>query len=639
MCVLLLSLGKLLPAQAPRYDVRDFFKNPDKTRFQLSPSGQLISYLAPWNKRMNLFVKKLNASAESAVRITGETERGLGQYMWKNNNTLVYLRDFGGDENFHLFVATADGKSQKDLTPFKGVKVGILDPLENSEDEMLIEMNKENPEVFDVYRLNVKSGKLNLEVKNPGDVSTWVTDHDGVVRMAISTIGTGTKILSRKTATDPFEVILKTDFRTTVTPVVFTPDNRHVYALSNFQGDKIALVEMDITTGTEVRTVFEDKDADLSDVFYSRKQKKLTAVGYEKEKYTYHFLDQSTADIYDRLVDKLKGQSIFIYNHDKEENNYIIQAYSDRSRGAYYHFRKSTGELTKIHDTSPWLKESDMCDMQPVSYTTSDGMTIHGYLTLPNGAKPSNLPTIIHPHGGPWARDSWGWNPEVQFLANRGYAVLQMNFRGSTGYGRKFWESSFKEWGQAMQDDINDGIKWLIASGIADKNRIGIYGASYGGYATLSGITRNPELYAAAVDYVGVSNLFTFLNSIPAYWEPYREMMYEMIGNPKEENDSLMMRKTSPLFNIDKIICPLLIAQGANDPRVKQAESDQMVVALQKRNIPVEYILKANEGHGFMNEENKFEFYNAMDTFLEKHVKNRQTEAVPVLQVVPIEKK
>jgi dipeptidyl aminopeptidase/acylaminoacyl peptidase len=270
---------------------------------------------------------------------------------------------------------------------------------------------------------------------------------------------------------------------------------------------------------------------------------------------------------------------------------------------------------------SPWIKESEMAEMRPISYQSRDGLTIHGYITLPKNVAPKNLPAVILPHGGPWSRNSWGYSAEVQFLANRGYAVLQMNFRGSTGYGRKFWEASFKQWGRAMQDDVTDGVRWLIKQGIADPRRIGIYGASFGGYVALVGLSSTPDLYACAVDYAGVSNLFTLLKSIPAYWKPYLDMYYEMVGHP--ERDEALLREVSPVFHADRIKAPLLIAQGANDPRVNRNESDQMVAALKARGINVIYIVKDNEGHGFSNEENRFSFYRAMEEFLAKHLGGR----------------
>jgi dipeptidyl aminopeptidase/acylaminoacyl peptidase len=277
-----------------------------------------------------------------------------------------------------------------------------------------------------------------------------------------------------------------------------------------------------------------------------------------------------------------------------------------------------TNELSKIADISPWLNEDDLAEMKPISYQSRDGLTIHGYLTLPKGYEAKNLPVVINPHGGPWHRDYWGFNPEVQLLANRGYAVLQMNFRGSTGYGKEFWLKSVKQWGRSMQDDITDGVNWLINKGIADPERIAIYGGSYGGYATLAGLTFTPDVYACGIDYVGVSNMFTFMNTIPPYWEPMRELFYELVGDPVE--DSLLLAEVSPVFHADKIQVPLFIAQGANDPRVNKAESDQMVEALKQRGIEVEYMVKDNEGHGFRNEENRFDFYRAMDAFLAEHI-------------------
>ncbi len=296
----------------------------------------------------------------------------------------------------------------------------------------------------------------------------------------------------------------------------------------------------------------------------------------------------------------------------------IVAASNDRTQGTRYLYDRAADKLTKLGEVQPWLPESKMATQKPIVYTSRDGLTINAYLTVPNGKEAKNLPVIVNPHGGPWFRDSWGFNPEVQFLASRGYAVLQMNFRGSTGYGRKFWEASFKEWGGTMQNDITDGVQYLVKEGIADPKRICIYGASYGGYATLAGMAYTPDLYACGVDYVGVANLFTFLKTIPPYWKPYLEMMYEMVGHPEKDKDRLT--KASPALNADRIKAPLLIAQGARDPRVNKDESDQMVAALKARGIDVPYIVKDNEGHGFRNEENQFAFYEQMERFLAKHI-------------------
>jgi len=305
----------------------------------------------------------------------------------------------------------------------------------------------------------------------------------------------------------------------------------------------------------------------------------------------------------------------------------MVRTYSDRSLGDYYLYDDSTDELKHLANVSPWINEDDMASMKPISYKSRDGLTIHGYLTLPKGMENAkNLPVVVNVHGGPWARDRWGFNPEVQFLANRGYAVLQMNFRGSTSYGREFWEASFDQWGLSMQEDVQDGALWLVEQGIADPARLAIYGGSYGGYATLQGLVKDPDFYACGVDYVGVSNLFTFMNGIPPYWKPYLEMMYEMVGDPTDAEDSTRMASTSPALNADKITAPLFVAQGANDPRVVKSESDQMVDAMKSRGIEVQYMVKDDEGHGFRNEENKFDFYRAMESFLGEHIGTVEAE-------------
>src|SRR6202022_142297 len=322
--------------------------------------------------------------------------------------------------------------------------------------------------------------------------------------------------------------------------------------------------------------------------------------------------------VYKTIQEKVPGYEFDLVSTDKNEDAFVVRAFTDRSRPVFYLYDSDSGELAKLADSAPWLKPDDLAEMKPIEYKSRDGLTINGYLTLPKGRTPKNLPVVVNPHGGPWGRDEWGFDPETQFLANRGFAVLQMNFRGSTGYGRKFWEASFKQWGKAMQDDVTDGVNWLISQGIADPKRVAIYGGSYGGYAVLAGITKAPDLYAAAVDYVGVSNLFTFMKTIPPYWKPMLDMFHEMVGDP--EKDKQLFQENSPALNADKIKTPLFVAQGAKDPRVNINESNQIVDALKKRGIDVEYMVKENEGHGFHNEENRFAFYEAMEKFLEKYL-------------------
>ena len=403
-----------------------------------------------------------------------------------------------------------------------------------------------------------------------------------------------------------------------MSPLFFTFDNQNIYASSNIGRDKNAIVIFDLEKKAETELLYDHPEVDVHNLNYSRKRKVLTSVSYTTDKRSRVFLDEISERMYKSLEEKLKGYEIIFSASNKAEDKYIVRTYSDRSLGAYYFYDVTSDELTLIEEISPWLNEEDLCTMTPIKYTSRDGLTIHGYLTLPKGLAPKDLPVVINPHGGPWARDNWGFNPEVQLLANRGYAVLQMNFRGSVGYGRKFLEASFKQWGKTMQDDITDGVNWLVEKGIADPDRVAIYGGSYGGYATLAGLAFTPDVYACGVDYVGVSNLFTFMSTIPPYWEPFLEMMYEMVGHP--EKDKALMEAASPVMHADKIVAPLFIAQGAKDPRVNVDESDQMVEAMKKRGVEVEYMVEPEEGHGFHNEENRFKFYRAMDVFLNKHI-------------------
>jgi dipeptidyl aminopeptidase/acylaminoacyl peptidase len=620
--VLFLGIASCKPAleKAPQIPMEDFFRNPEKTAFRLSPNGEYFSYLAPWESRLNIFVQKVGA--DSAVRITSETARDIAGYLWKGNNRILFLKDTGGDENFQLYGVNIDGTEQKGLTVFEKVRTDLIDDLEDVEGEVIVGLNKRNPQVFDPFRLNVNSGEMVQLAENPGNIVGWMTDHEGKLRVAFSTDGVNQTILFRETEKDQFRSVLTTNFKESVSPFLFTFDNKMLYASSNLGRDKSALVLFDPAEGKEKEIIFETQDADIEGVDYSKKDKKLLSVSWTTDLEKEHFFDAEAESMKKTLQEKLPGYLVNIGSKNKAEDKFMIRTYSDKSRGAYYMYDKTSGELTKLAELTPWLKETDLCDMKPISYQSRDGLKISGYLTLPKGYDPKNLPVVINPHGGPWARDYWGFNPEVQFLANNGYAVLQMNFRGSTGFGREFWEASFKQWGRTMQDDISDGVKWLVDQGIADPKRVAIYGGSYGGYATLAGLTLTPELYAAGVDYVGVSNMFTFMNTIPPYWEPLRDMFYEMVGNPKA--DSLMLAEVSPVFLVDKIKAPLFVAQGANDPRVNIAESDQIVAALKSRGIDVEYLVKDNEGHGFRNEENRFEFYRAMLAFLDKHLKTQE---------------
>jgi dipeptidyl aminopeptidase/acylaminoacyl peptidase len=604
--------------QAKEIPMRDFFRNPEKTAYRISQDGKYLSYLAPYESRLNVFVQEIGS--DKAVRVTGETERDISIYFWGKNNVILFLKDTKGDENFQLYSVNKDGTGLKNLTPFEKVTTRIVDELEESPTDVLIALNKRIKEIFDVYRLNVITGDMKMVAENPGNVTDWETDHEGRIRVAVATDGVNQTLMYREEESKPFKNVMTTNFKESLSPLFFTFDNKNIYASSNIGRDKDAIVVVDPSTGKELETIYENPDYDVNNLNYSKKRKVLTSISYTSWKREMKFLDAETEALYNRLNRDLGNYEIIITGVNKDEDKFFVRTLSDRSLGAYYFYDKKSDKLTKVADVSPWLNEDDLAEMKPVEYKSRDGLTIHGYLTLPKGVEAKNLPVVINPHGGPWARDSWGYDPEVQYLANRGFAVLQMNFRGSTGYGRKFWEISFKQWGKTMQDDITDGVHWLIAQGIADPKRIAIYGASYGGYATLAGLTFTPDLYAAGVDYVGVANMFTFMKAIPPYWKPYLDMFHEMIGNPEDKNDSLLLAEASPVFYVDRIKAPLFVAQGRMDPRVNVNESDQMVEALKKKGVDVPYMVKDNEGHGFHNEENRFDFYEAMEKFLEKYL-------------------
>ncbi len=614
---LIMLAAPVAMAQSPKViPMRDFFKNPEKAYFQISPDGNYISFTQPYESRMNVFVQK--RGSDEIKRVTSVTDRDLSTYFWKGIDRILYMKDFGGDENFHLFSVDKNGVGERDLTPFEGTKVHLVDDLEDHDTDVLIGMNIRNKEIFDVYRLNTVTGETTMVAENPGNIMGWQTDHDGKIRIATTTDGVNTSILYRATEQDSFKTIMTTNFKESFSPLFFTFDNQNIYAASNLGRDKSVIVKYDIANNRELEVLYSDPDYDVEGLSYSRKRKVLTEINYTTWKPIRRYLDKETENTYAELEKKFPGYEVYLTFHNKNEDVYICRIYNDRTMGSYYLYEKNGKKLTKLADRNPWLKESDMAEMKPISYKTRDGLTIHGYLTVPKGMPPKNLPVVVNPHGGPWYRDSWTFNPEVQFLANRGYAVFQMNFRGSVGYGKAFWEASFKQWGKTMQDDITDGVNWLIKEGIADPKRIAIYGGSYGGYATLAGVTFTPDLYACAVDYVGVSNLFTFLKTIPPYWKPMLDMMYEMVGDPQK--DSALLAASSPVFHVDKIKVPLMVAQGAKDPRVNIDESNQIVNALKQRGVEVEYLVKENEGHGFANEENRFDFYEAMEKFLAKHM-------------------
>lgn len=601
----------------PLIPLRDFFKNPERTNYKLSPDGTCLSFLASYQNRLNIFVQKIGT--DFAEPITSIVHRDIREYFWKNNEMLMYLMDNNGDENFHLFGVSKDGSILKDFTSFQGVKVGIVDCLEDDAANILIKMNCRDKKVFEVYRLNIQTGALVEIAQNPGNIIGWLTDHEGKLRVEVRLEGAIQTVLCRETESVPFQPILTTDYKDNAWPFLFTFDNKQLYLFSNINRDKKSVVLFDPITKQEAGLIYAHPEFDITGVKFSRNRKVLTYVEYVSWHGERAYLDAQAKKLFTYLEQAFPGYEIGVHDQSKNEDKVILRIANDRTLGSYYLYEITADRLTKLADIAPWLKEGQLAHVQPISYAARDGLTIHGYLTVPLGRDPQKLPVVIHPHGGPRERDTWRFNPEVQFFADRGYAVLQMNFRGSTGYGKKFLALSYKQWGRTMQDDITDGVTWLIERGIADPKRIAIYGGSYGGYATLVGLAFTPDLYACGIDYCGITNLFTFFDTFPEYWEPMLSIWLDRIGNPEKDKELLM--QISPLFHVDKIKVPVFIAQGRMDPRVPIAESDQMVVALKKRGIEVEYMVKDNEGHGFAHEENKFDYYEAMERFLAKHLK------------------
>ena len=606
-------------AVPPLLPMEDFFRNPENSAFSISPDGKWLAFARPWQHRMNVYVREISTGTEK--RITSATERDIAGFFWKGNGKIVFAQDTGGDENYHLYITDIDGGEPRDLTPFDKVKAGVLDDLEDDPIHMLIGMNRDNPEVFDVYRCNIMTGELELVAKNPGNITGWMTDHDGKLRVAARTDGVNETLLYRTDESQEFRELMTLNFKETFSPALFAYDNKLMYVVSNLSTDKAAIYTYDPETGKTLDLIFSHDEVDAGGIMHSKKRKIITGVTYTTDRRHYKFFDTEREELQKTLDEFFPGLEAAAVDCDDDEQRYIVRTYSDRTRGAYYLFDRRDNSVMKLSDLSPWIKPEHMSPMKAITFTARDGLTIHGYITLPAGVEAKNLPLVVIPHGGPSGRDTWGFDSEAQFLANRGIAVLQVNFRGSTGYGKSFWQAGFKQWGRKMQEDVTDGVQWAVNEGIADRSRLAIYGCSYGGYSALAGATFTPYLYACAVSYVGPSNLFTLLESIPPYWKPFIEMEHEMIGDPSADKE--LLREVSPVFHAENIRIPLFVAQGANDPRVNKAESDQIVEAVRKTGKEVVYMVKENEGHGFHNEENRFDFYRELEAFFRKYLGSR----------------
>ncbi|MBR0257021.1 MAG: S9 family peptidase, partial [Synergistaceae bacterium] len=445
-------------AMPPLLPMEDFFRNPNSAGFSISPDGTKLAFMRPWEHRMNIYVRDIATGDEK--RITSATERDIAGYFWKGNDKIVYAQDVGGDENYHVYITDIKGSGHRDLTPFDKVRAGIVDDLEDDPIHMLIDMNHRNPEIFDVYRCNIETGELELVGDNPGNITGWMTDHDGKLRVAFTNDGVNTSFLYRTTENDSFRTLITTNFKETFSPIIFAYDNKLMYVASNLSSDKAVIYTFDPEANTTLDFVFGHDEVDVGSLLHSKKRKVITGVTYTTDKRHYKFFDSDREELQKSIDEFFPGLEAVVSDMDDDERRVIVRTYSDRTRGAYYLFDRKDNSISKLADLSTWIKPEQMSPMTPITYTARDGLTIHGYITLPTGIDSHDLPLVVIPHGGPSARDGWGFDSEAQFLANRGIAVLQVNFRGSTGYGRAFWEAGFKQWGRKMQDDVTDGVLW-----------------------------------------------------------------------------------------------------------------------------------------------------------------------------------
>ncbi|MCQ6961455.1 alpha/beta hydrolase family protein [Mucilaginibacter aquariorum] len=592
--------------------VSDFFKTPEKSYFKISPDGKYISYLKPYKDKQNIYIRSLVTGAEQMA--TTFTNYSVRDYTWTFNNQIVFTQDIIAVDEFRIYSLDVATLKFKSLVNLDKARIRILNRNRQQPDVITVAMNKRDPVNFDVYRLNVKTGELKPYLLNPGNITKWYPDADGSIRLVKVSDGVNETIMYRTNDRSSFKPIIKNNFNDRVEPIAFTGEGSNFYALSNVNRDKTALIEISAETGKEVKVVYASDKADILDVNYSKVKRRLELVAWEEAKPQKHFLDADIKNIYNNLSGKIKGDQIDIVDRDSAENKFVIVSSTDKNPGSYYLYERSSDKVTKLADINPETKPQELCDMQPVSFKASDGMLINGYLTIPKGKERRDLPVVVMPHDGIWGRNSWGYDAEVQFLANRGYAVFQVNFRGSAGYGKAFRTAGFKQVGGKIQQDITDGVKWLIANKIANPKKIAIFGGSFGGFSALYGVSFHPELYNCAIVKYGLINFFTYLKDVPPFVKPYLKMTYEMVGNPETDADQL--RAISPVFHTDKIKSPLLIFQGAKDPRANISELNQFVRELKKRNVPVTYRLKENERAFFRSEHNRMEMYAEIETFL-----------------------
>jgi dipeptidyl aminopeptidase/acylaminoacyl peptidase len=605
------------------------FGNPERVSPAISPDGTRLAWIAPLDGVLNVWVAPASAGLGvdwSAARVvTDDRDRGIRMFAWAHDGRhLLYLQDTGGDENWRLHDVDLETMDRRDLTPFDGVQARVVAMERKFPAELLVALNRDNPELHDVYRLDLVSGELTKVVENPGFIG-FLADAQLAVRATVAPQPDGSLVLLvRDSAEADWRPLLTVpaDDALTSDPVAFSEDGGSILGVSSVGANTGRLVRIDVSTGAE-EVLAADPEADVSDVRIQPDTRQPQIVTFAKDRSEYVVLDASVADDVTAIRALHPGDPVFT-GADDSDTTWLVAFTNDSGPIPYYAYDRASKAGRFLFENRPALAQYELASMEPFSFTARDGLTVHGYATFPPGADRSGLPTVIDVHGGPWARDTWGFNPEAQWLANRGYLCVQVNYRGSTGYGKAFVNAGDREWGGRMQDDLTDAVAFVTGQGWADPKRVAIYGGSYGGYAALAGATFTPELYCCAVDIVGPSNLKTLIETIPPYWAPMIAQFHRRVGDPATDADFLWSR--SPLSRVSDIRIPLLIAQGANDPRVKQAESEQIVAALKDAGIDHEYLLFPDEGHGFAKPENRLKFYAAAERFLARHLGGRTEE-------------
>ncbi|MBC6111081.1 S9 family peptidase [Pedobacter fastidiosus] len=606
--------GKTIP-------VDDFFKTQDKAYYRISPDGKSLSYLKLQDKKLDLFVEDL--SSGNNVQLTHLTEKSISFYFWTSNNELVYYtEDESKERKSDLFVINKDGTKQVQLSSNEKTRVRVIEDQLIDDKYIIVASNKRDSTVFDVYRLNVRNGKMDIAAKNPGNVTEWMTDNKGVLKIAVTSDGVNETLMYRENESQPFKSVITNNFETTLQPIAFSEAQANVlYAISNVDRDKNALVALDLKTGKEKQVLFGNDTLNVVDAKYSRTKRKMIFVTCETWKKEKFYLDDSTRVTYTKIDQLLPGSEWRIMDKDKADNVFIVRTFTDKNPGSYYLYVAKENKLKKLTDINSSIKEEEMSEMKPISYKSADGLTINGYLTLPKNKKATNLPIVVVPHNGPGLRNTWGYNADVQFLANRGYAVLQVNYRGSTGYGKAFYAAGFKQWSDKIQEDVNDGVKWLIAKKIANPKKVAIYGTGFGGYIALNCLYKNPDIYSCGGSNSGVINLFSYLKTIPPFLKSNLQMYYELVGNPITDTD--YMRFASPVFHADRFKSPVFIAQNPKDPRVNVAEGVQFIKELKKRNVPVTYIEKEEGPNPVMRQQGRTALYKALEEFLQQNLSKK----------------